>query len=451
MDSTDNKYYHSVTLKKERCVGCTDCIKRCPTEAIRVRNGKAVITNERCIDCGLCTEVCSHHAKKVTTDTFDKVEKFKYKIVIPTPVLYAQFRDIYDTNRIFTALKKIGFDEIMEVSRASELVLDNTIEYLKKEDIIKPVISSSCPTVTRLIQMRFPSLIENISPVIIPIDAAIKAANNRANEIAAEGLFKREEIGIFYITPCGAYVTRARHMKQDGKPMVDGVIALDEIYIRLRLIIRNIDEDEIECLAESYSRGIQKSAIGGERLLIGVENSISVDGVDNVIKVLEMVENGQLDDMAFIECLSCTGGCIGGALTLNNSFVAKNNLARVCKATKSHEDDNKGNKDKYYKEINFFDSAQLLAGNALNLDSDISIALKKLGDIKALHKTLPKIDCGSCGAPTCMALAEDIVQGKAKVEDCIFMLRAKVKMLANDMVGLAAKLPPSISQDNDKL
>ena len=74
-----------------------------------------------------------------------------------------------------------------------------------------------------------------------------------------------------------------------------------------------------------------------------------------------------------------------------------------------------------------------------------------MGDIKALHKTLPKIDCGSCGAPTCMALAEDIVQGKAKVEDCIFMLRAKVKMLANDMVGLAAKLPPSISQDNDKL
>ena len=45
-------YSHSVTLEASKCIGCTDCIKRCPTEAIRVRQAKATIIEERCIDCG---------------------------------------------------------------------------------------------------------------------------------------------------------------------------------------------------------------------------------------------------------------------------------------------------------------------------------------------------------------------------------------------------------------
>ena len=48
---------HSVTLDLERCKGCTNCIKRCPTEAIRVRDGHAIILEDRCIDCGECIRV----------------------------------------------------------------------------------------------------------------------------------------------------------------------------------------------------------------------------------------------------------------------------------------------------------------------------------------------------------------------------------------------------------
>ena len=34
---------------------------------------------------------------------------------------------------------------------------------------------------------------------------------------------------------------------------------------------------------------------------------------------------------------------------------------------------------------------------------------------------IPKIDCGACGAPSCRTLAEDVVQGKAKLNQCVFM------------------------------
>ncbi|MBQ1225608.1 MAG: 4Fe-4S binding protein, partial [Clostridia bacterium] len=54
---------HSVTLDISKCKGCTNCIKRCPTEAIRVRNGHAIIKEEKCIDCGECIRLCPYKAK----------------------------------------------------------------------------------------------------------------------------------------------------------------------------------------------------------------------------------------------------------------------------------------------------------------------------------------------------------------------------------------------------
>ncbi len=78
------------------------------------------------------------------------------------------------------------------------------------------------------------------------------------------------------------------------------------------------------------------------------------------------------------------------------------------------------------------------------LDEDMFKALEKMEKIEETYKTLPHIDCGSCGAPTCRAFAEDIIRGEANVEDCIFMLREKVRRMATDMLALSEKLPPSI-------
>ena len=38
-----DKSLHTVMLDADRCKGCISCMKRCPTEAIRVRNGKAKV------------------------------------------------------------------------------------------------------------------------------------------------------------------------------------------------------------------------------------------------------------------------------------------------------------------------------------------------------------------------------------------------------------------------
>ena len=42
----------------DECIGCGDCIGRCPMEALMMKEELAVVDNKRCIGCGLCVRVC---------------------------------------------------------------------------------------------------------------------------------------------------------------------------------------------------------------------------------------------------------------------------------------------------------------------------------------------------------------------------------------------------------
>ena len=163
------EYFHSVTLEEDKCRGCTNCIKHCPTEAIRVRNGKATIIKERCIDCGECIRVCPYHAKKAVTDPISVMNDYQFRIALPAPSLYGQFGQEFSRERILHGLVELGFDWVFEVARAAEIVSDATRQILKSGNVKKPVISSACPAVVRLIQVRFPNLINNILKLESPM------------------------------------------------------------------------------------------------------------------------------------------------------------------------------------------------------------------------------------------------------------------------------------------
>ena len=72
----------------------------------------------------------------------------------------------------------------------------------------------------------------------------------------------------------------------------------------------------------------------------------------------------------------------------------------------------------------------------MNLDDDIQKAMRKMLLLEYIYERLPKLDCGSCGSPSCRALAEDIVRGHAKETDCIFKLRERIGELVNEMRAL---------------
>ena len=434
-----NNYFHSVTLDDEKCKGCTNCIKRCPTEAIRVRKSKARIIDERCIDCGECIRVCPHHAKKAISDPITSIESYKYRIVLPAPTFYGQFKNAVSRNHILTALKQMGFDYVYEVARAAEIVTDATKRLLLKKGVKKPLISSACPAVVRLIQVRFPNLIDNIVKLKSPMELAAEIAKKKiSNKLG----IAPEDAGVFFITPCAAKVTSVKAPYEKKKSYVDGVISVKDVYLK---ILNHLEKMEnYEELEHAGFEGIRWASSGGESLALETDKFLAVDGIHNVITILEEVENDRLEDVEFIEALACTGGCLGGPLAVENMYVAKTRIKKIIDEAKEknisnvHSESNEG-------ELAWTES--IVYKPVMKLDENIIKAMKKLETLELINKELPGLDCGACGAPSCRALAEDIVRGHANETDCIFKLREKVRQLAFQMMELEGKMPPVLDKN----
>ena len=177
-----DKFYHSVRLDESLCKGCINCIKRCPTEAIRVRGGKAIINKKFCIDCGECIRVCPHHAKLATYDKLDEMKKYEYTVALPAPSLYSQFNNLDDSNIVLNGLLRMGFDDVYEVSAAAELVSEATRRYISEHEEQLPLISTACPSVVRLIRVRFPDLCDHVLQLKSPMEVAALMARREAAE-----------------------------------------------------------------------------------------------------------------------------------------------------------------------------------------------------------------------------------------------------------------------------
>ncbi len=421
---------HSVQLDKDKCHGCTNCIKMCPTEAIRVRNGKAKIINDKCIDCGECIRVCPYHAKKAITDSFDVLNNFKYNVALPAPTFYGQFADVSDINIILNALLKIGFDDVFEVAYAAEIITYETKKLIEKKLLEKPAISSACPAVVKLISTRFPNLINNIIPVISPMQLAGRLAREEA---AKKTGLSPEEIGVFFITPCAAKATCAQYPIGLSSSYINGTFSIKNIYLRILPYLKSTED--IKPLAKAGFTGICWANSGGEANASGRENHIAVDGIHNVLEILDEIDNNKLKDIDFVELLACTGGCVGGPLNVENSFVAKRRVKTLANSFKA-EGINQNTFDKSYEALW---NVPLPYASKLNLDDDITVAMQKLARIEELYEALPKLDCGSCGSPTCHALAEDIVMGYTTDDACIVKFKEKIMHFASDIMNIDVK------------
>ena len=438
MEVKVKEYFHSVNLDKDKCRGCTNCIKRCPTEAIRVRKSKAQIINERCIDCGECIRVCPYHAKTAITDSLDMINGFNCKVVVPAPSLYGQFDKKYSRNNILYALKLIGFDYVYEVARAAEIVSEATRHLLKNPNIKKPMISSACPGVVRLIQVRFPSLIDNIVKLESPMEVAAKIVKN---EIHEKYNIATQDIGVFFISPCAAKVTSVKSPYEKKKSYIDGVISIKDIYLKLLSALSNVNNSQK--LAEAGLEGIDWANSGGESGALGTDKVLAVDGIHNVIKIFDEIEGDRLKDIDFVEALSCTGGCLGGPLTVANVFVAKTTLKKHMKEASAKGFVSMDKKS--YDGLVWTSNVEYKP--VMKLDQDLSKAMEKLEMLEKIYAELPGLDCGACGAPNCRALAEDIVREMANETDCIFKLRERIRNLAEEMVELGGKMPPVMDKD----
>lgn len=399
-------YFHSVILEPEKCLGCTCCLKTCPTEAIRIVNGKASIIAERCIDCGECIRVCPNHAKSAVTDGINVIKNDKYNIALTLPVIYGQFKYIYSPGEILGALKSIGFDEVFDTSTGS-LIFSSILGKIIEAHSVKPVISATCPAILRLIQVRFPELLDNILDIETPVEIAARII--KSNEAKRRGC-NINDIRMVLITPCTARITSIKKPIGIDHSYIDSTVSIREVYAPMLKALSSGKIHEMSFPMPTYS-SILHTNIGGQVMLLKDRNTLAVDGIHNAISILDEVEMEKLSDIDFIEISACPGGCIGGPLVVENRYVASSNMSKIAR---NSEDRNVSDEEiKRYMEM--YDSGLIRLTKKIEpkeisrLDSDINKSIEKMDLIRNISANLPGINCGICGSPTCEALAEDIV------------------------------------------
>lgn len=413
-------YEHSVSLDIGKCKGCTACLKRCPTEAIRIHNGHAIINSVRCIDCGECIKVCPSKAKKATHDTLSVLSNYKYTVALPAPSFYGQFDNLDNIGYILKGLLDLGFDDVFEVACAAEIVSAYTREYINRDDVKKPVISSACPTITRLISTNYPYLCENIMPILAPIDVAAMLAREKAMREHPE--LKSEDIGIIFISPCPAKVSYIKNNFAGERNYISAAISVRDVYFALLDKMKRIEGEPLEA-TEAGMIGIGWASTGGESSAILNDRYLAADGIENCIRVLEQIDSADITNLDFVELNACNGGCVGGAMTVANPYIAQARLQFLKRYLPVSP--NRPASDWIPDE--YFHEKKVEYNPHGSLSSDRKTAMRMMREIEELNKCLPGLDCGSCGAPTCMAFAEDVVKGETRIDECTVILKRILK------------------------
>ena len=419
-------FFHALSIDEDSCIGCSRCMKICPTEALRVRDGKALLIPDRCIDCGNCFKVCPTRSIYIEQDDFDDIFNFPIRVALVPAVFFGQFPNDITVSRVYGILKEIGFTHVIETESSIPIYTAAKKKFAAENPDIRPIISTYCPAIVRLIQVKFPGLTENLLPLRAPIDITAMYIQRKLKE---ELEVKDDQIGIFYITPCAAKIAAVKNPVGEEKSLVDGVINMDSLYNRVFKRIKEqghgFKEQKLP-VSQLSADGVLTALTNGERRLSNAKHSYSIDEIHNVIEFLEKVENDEVENVDFLELRACDQSCPGGILTCDNRFMMCERIFARARKIAERERNGEQTKDHEIEEERNFLARNVKVGeikprSMLVLDEDITQALEKMQRINALRAKLPQKDCGVCGAPTCDALAHDIVMGEAKISDCIFM------------------------------
>jgi iron only hydrogenase large subunit-like protein len=413
-------FHHALKIQKDQCIGCSHCMNVCPTEAIRVKNGKAELFKNSCIDCGECFRVCPVGAIIIEQDDFNKIFQYKHRVALLPAVLIGQFPDDVKTSQIYSVLMDLGFTDVYEAEHGVDVLKDSIKDYIAKNENNKPFISSFCPAVIRMIQVKFPALVDNIVPLHPPLDiAALYYKQKLINQGVDES-----DIGIFYITPCAAKIAAVKSPVGEDESPINGVINMDFIFNKVYTGVKRGDYTTIKDQTKEQltPEGTLWSLTNGEA--DNMEGRcLAIDGVHNVMDFLEKVENDEIKDVDFLELRACDESCAGGVLTTQNRFLTVERLRKRAKYFKENYSDS-GKKDilNYTDYLNEgIGIGKIKPRSMMKLDENMAEAMKKMRRVKEILKCLPDVDCGACGAPNCQALAEDIVQERAAINHCIFI------------------------------
>ncbi len=431
-------FEHGFKIDHEKCRGKLACMRACPTGAIRVKEGKAEVLSDLCIDCGSCLRVCPSGAISPTTRSLKEVKHFRYKVAVPSSVLFGHFPMEVTPALVIEGLKSLGFDSVyayvVEVALANRAIRDHVEKWKGRY----PLISNNCPVIVRLIQVSYPWMIEQLIPIYPPREIAGREVKLRFSDKLG---IPKDEIGVIYITSCQAKTISILESGVGVKSSLDGAIGISDVYngILTSMYQKQKKENDQKPHPKELIHGsrdllhgmemLQWSLSKGQRANLQGYNYMSLTGLSNVIQVFDDIEKGKLHNIEFLECYGCWAGCINGNLTVDNFYVTRGKLQRLMAELPEKDPWVESEVERRYLKKNFYIKADMTPSTQKKYVGGLKERVAQIRKAEEVLTTLPGLNCGLCGAPDCRTLAADIASGECKKTNCIFFSKDSLERL----------------------
>jgi iron only hydrogenase large subunit-like protein len=312
-----------VTIVKDVCDLCehkngdAPCKTSCHHGALTHHKEQGVVIEKgKCLTCGNCVSSCPFEALSDKVEFVPLIDMLKQQEVpvyaAIAPAYVGQFGDNVSPGQIRSALKIMGFKDMIEVALFADLLTLREVfefEHLvhEKEDYL--ITSCCCPIWMNMILKGYPELLNNFSPAVSPMIAAGRVLKE---------VYKNSKV--VFIGPCIAKKNEAKD--KDLKDAIDYVLTyreLDEIFKALDIDLPSLPDEQYE---QSSTGGRIYARTGGVSNAVelslkrlgyqGIDlNAIQVDGVKECKEILDKLKNG-IVEANFIEGMGCKGGCVGG-------------------------------------------------------------------------------------------------------------------------------------------
>lgn len=404
----------TISTQKVNCKDCHRCVRACPVKAIAIKKGHAQLVEDKCVLCGKCVVECPQHAKQVEDQTDivrQAITSGKRVIMSLAPSYVSAFPGVSATN-VVSSIHNLGFAIIEETAIGAEIVSEFYRTKVGQSD--QTVISACCPAIVRLITKYYPSLTENLAPVVSPMLAHGRLLKSRFGE----------DSFVVFAGPCIAKIAEA-----DSDAAIDAVLTFDQ----LSAWINNSEQTNLDSpntglsIAHEGSRlfpiagGILQSAFSEGN----TDDIISVDGLRQCMLVFDSLAKGEIHPR-FIEALSCIGGCINGpACDSSQSLPAKR--YKVISYAKTGQSE----RNTVPPDVSF---------ECHHLPTPITRFLPTEDDIREILRQTGKYsrkdekNCGACGYNSCRDNAVAVLQGLTEIDTCVPYMRTKAESFANIIV-----------------
>lgn len=399
-------------FKEAKCKDCYKCLRECPVKAIAVIDHQAKIIDEKCILCGTCTRVCPQNAKMVHSELSGVLELLASgeKVVVSLAPSFVSSFGVLNLSTMKNALLKLGFYDVEETAIGAKLVTERYAKLLD-EGGYKNFITSCCPAVNNLIEKYYPKAIEYLAKVDSPMVAHAKLLKA-----------KYPDARIVFIGPC---IAKKKEAVESG--IIDGVLTYEDLFKLLNdegIELENVQTSEEGACnkARNYpiSRGIIKSL---DRFNDNYEY-LAIDGLEKCMEILENIEN---IDGAFLELNACEYACINGPCSLKNkaSSVVLNGEVRKYAKTGVGDLEIENKDDVDITKVHY---PQLI--NERVGESEIKSILAKTNKFTKEDE----LNCGACGYSSCRDKAYAVALGYADVEMCLPYMREKAETMSYEII-----------------